>query len=584
MPVDPLDDATLRAALLPYRPDPAPFEAAVRTRLQTLEAERAADPLAGMSPWHRSAAASVPFPLIVGGPVSGPMAKLVATTGSTPLVSFLTFPAVSLFLLLGASIFSLAGMNAILRRGEPTPPDDAAQADAVRLWWTRHRWAAGLIYGASLSLMFVGATWIVFVGYIFSFGALLYGLASMGRLGIGNRQLVGRSCAFGLFMLWQVASVLTLRDQDLHFIDQNLIPAVFLLGVGLIATLSLIGTTLETSQRWRIVVLSIMPPLFALIMAPVLTLYLAPTLQPITTPEIKSYVESFDTAPDQMVSWRKWEIVARWAIETGFDPNLTRPRRLLNQTLAGPIDPFTLGSAIRVGLIPAARVASLPEYKQLRQQLLEPSPPGREPWPIYSLTQEDWVIRGSVLNGSLTRADRDQLEQRLHATMRYLIDHPSDAIAEALEITQLLAAIGRPVDPARYRTLIHGWLRRFHDTSGSPYQISGGFAKYLNLSSGSTETTEEAIELMEVYGIPDDLDINWVRSYVRQRGNRIGDQWIIAVARARLNDLPGVRSPTWIEILVAERTLIAALVLVGLCAIATLASPPVRRNSQESVD
>ena len=82
---------------------------------------------------------------------------------------------------------------------------------------------------------------------------------------------------------------------------------------------------------------------------------------------------------------------------------------------------------------------------------------------------------------------------------------------------------------------------------------------------------------MEIYGIPDDLDLNWVRSFLRPMWIRQSpEKWMAAVTLDRLNRLPGVTQPTWLETMYYERSLLAAVVLVGLCIYATLSSPKPR--------
>lgn len=49
-----------------------------------------------------------------------------------------------------------------------------------------------------------------------------------------------------------------------------------------------------------------------------------------------------------------------------------------------------------------------------------------------------------------------------------------------------------------------------------------------------------------------------------------------AVTLDRLNRLPGVTQSTWLEAMYYERSLLAAMVLVGLCVHATLSSPQPR--------
>jgi hypothetical protein len=79
---------------------------------------------------------------------------------------------------------------------------------------------------------------------------------------------------------------------------------------------------------------------------------------------------------------------------------------------------------------------------------------------------------------------------------------------------------------------------------------------------------------MEIYGVPDDLDLNWVRAFLRPAVYRFGsEKWIAAATLDRLNHIPGVTRPTWLDYLYYERSLLAAAVLVGLCFYATLSSP-----------
>jgi hypothetical protein len=86
---------------------------------------------------------------------------------------------------------------------------------------------------------------------------------------------------------------------------------------------------------------------------------------------------------------------------------------------------------------------------------------------------------------------------------------------------------------------------------------------------------------MQIYGAPGGLDLNWVRSFLRPRSiQSADDRMIAAVTLARLNHLPGVARPTWVEVLYYERSLIAAVVLIGLCLYATLVSPPATAASR----
>ena len=109
--------------------------------------------------------------------------------------------------------------------------------------------------------------------------------------------------------------------------------------------------------------------------------------------------------------------------------------------------------------------------------------------------------------------------------------------------------------------------------------MAGGFQDYSvgDVQVGSLRATSCAVELMEIYGIPDNLDLNWVRSFLRPLWMRQApEKWMAAVTLTRLNRLPGVTHPTWLEAIYYERSLLAAVVLIGLCIYATLSSPKPR--------
>jgi hypothetical protein len=191
-------------------------------------------------------------------------------------------------------------------------------------------------------------------------------------------------------------------------------------------------------------------------------------------------------------------------------------------------------------------------------------------------------VRAAVLRNDLSPQERDLLEQRLHATLETnLSDDPDVVLDEPLRVTQLLEVIGCPANRDQYRERVHDLLRKFHTTNTGGFRFAGGFKEYLSWPTetwlaqpGSLRPTSCAVELMEIYGVPSDLDLNWVRSFLRPSVFRFGDEkWIAAATLDRLNHIPGVTRPTWLDCLYYERSLLAAAVLVGLCLYATLSAP-----------
>lgn len=641
MSVNLIPEADLRQALRPYHCDPAAFEAEVRRRLAAAETrlapvERAPDPFVGVSPWLRSVATFLPLGMLLGCRTAPPSATREATARWGPgLLGYLTFPAVSLFFLMGAAVFGVLGLRRVKDENHGTLDDQEARTEAIRQWWSDNRRGAQGVFAVSLILALIGKAWLLFLFYVVSFGILLYCVAAFARRGVGDRQFVAATCASGLMFLGQLAAFSGIGVQDIHFLDQRLVAAVFFAGalvllpfgpvagpstvvplvrlpirswIMMAITTGLLLTTWLISPSKNALLLGlllIVPALFlvrvaatgrqiragggghgrlafvALLLVPLIGWLASSILLPATPTRIRNYVESFDHAEYSTVSWRRWEIVADWARRTTPDLDLAKPRQLLAREIAGDQNPFILGNATRAGLLQRDQVGQLRNYSDLLQSLVEEAPQGLTPRSITSLQQRDWVIRAAVLHGDLSPAERDRLAARLQVTLEELGDAPYVGVEAVLRATQLLAVLGRPVDIDRERARVHDLLRKFHTTSGGGFELAGGFRTYLPSTTkswismpGDLEPTAYAVELMEIYGIPDGIDLNWVRSYLRPTfSRRSDDQWAAAATLDRLNHLPGAPSPTWTDRLHHERPLLAALVLVGLCLYATLCSP-----------
>ncbi|HBO42920.1 MAG TPA: hypothetical protein DD670_03095 [Planctomycetaceae bacterium] len=587
MSVKLVPEEDLRAALRPHRADVNEFEAGIRARIKAGTKARKHQDSEEQLPLLRVAAAVLPWPLIAGDKVAGGTPTLASVTLAQKLLGYVALPAISLFCLAGAALFSAAKIHGIQKDNRPDIANEEEMRDAVRQWWSRYKWVAWLVFAAVLILPIIGSTWLLFLLLLISFGSLLCVLSGFAKLGVGNRLMIGQSCMTGMVLLGQAMMNPYAGKRDIHFVDQRLITVVLFIG-----TLILVPFVVSSKKR-----LGIPGPRFAgrrhwiwgltfvSIVVPIIMWFTNQIWWPATPSRIKGYVESFPEGPFPSITWRDWEIAASWTIEEGLDPDLSRARRLLADEIdhrtSGSQFPRVLGSAFRVGLVRTDQIDQLAAIEANRQfvafeairQSLIPKASSRQPYPITSLNQQAWVIYALNQSGQLSPEDRDFLERRLLATLDKPVHETGDMLETALRVTQLLDVINRPIDRDQYRERVHQWLRRFHSKKTHFYQIAGGFEQYEGLSS-SLQVTSYAVELMEIYGIPDDLDLNWVRSYVRPLYWRpSNDKWIAAVTLDRLNALPGVTQPTWLEKLYYERSLMAAMVLVSLCIYATLSSP-----------
>jgi hypothetical protein len=627
-------EADLRAALRPYQVAAADFEAGIRQRIQAGEAASVNDPLADAPSWLRVAAAILPLPIMTGGKIAGSVLPLANASGISKLLGWVALPAFSLFVLPGAAIFGAAGIRRIQADNVPESKDLLATQEATRLWWQQNKWLASFFYATTLALAWLGATSLMLLVYLISLGVMLYVLSGLVKRGLGNRRLIGGSCVTGLSFLGQVSGFCTIGQRDIHFVDQTLLSAIFFGGMlllipligsyetirvpvggtqrrwlwvlvfaqwlmallawswqptlllaailfgaavlisAIVSTTIKYGSPLPINQRGRILVL-------LLVVVPTIAWFTNPIWRPTTPARIKTYVESFDKAPFSSSSWSHWEIVATWAIDSGLDPDLSQPRQLLAMEISGEKNPFVLGSAFRTGLVRLDQIdqlsGQLAGYDAQRRILLDGPQAIVETQPITSLEQYDWVIRASILRDDLTPAECDLLQKRLLVNLEQLWKSPYRQVAEALRVTQLLRVIGRPIDPNRYRQQVHGLLRELHTTDCGFFLDSGGFQPYLSSLAGDMQATACAVELMQIYGVPDGIDVNWVRSFLRPKFLRFGDDvYIAAAALARLNHLPGVSQPTWLDYVYYERSLIMAVLLVALCLYATLSSPAPR--------
>ncbi|MDZ4819571.1 MAG: hypothetical protein SGJ20_11415 [Planctomycetota bacterium] len=560
-----VSEEDIRAVLQPQRVDPGTFAAGVRERLSAQPEVK----IASLSPALQYAAAILPAGIISQKQLAE-IAGGAAPAKGSKLLAVLVYPAVCFFLLIGATLVSVFKIRGIQAQNLPDSTDGKQLVVRMKRWQNSQGWKMAALFVITVATMWYGATWLLFLGFIASFSVLIYVLRSLAKAGIGNRLVVGQSCFIGLIPLMSLGQIMAMRSQGIHFVEQSVLAAIVFAGVTILSGL----------------MVGIMPPghycrgtnpgraafILQVIICVGLSIWsLRPVIWPVTPQQMKDYVESFDHTSRGSVNAEYWEIVAEWTVESGLHPDFAKPEQLLAAEIAkDQPNPILLATGLRLGLLSAAQASTVYNYEGnlrfLRQQVeLD------RPFHVSLLIFYDWVIRTAVARGDLSGPQLDKLPNVLQRMLETADTAPDATLATVLQATRLLKVVGKPVDPIQYRRQVHDLLRRFHRTG------NGGFCYGPRESVGSARPTAYAIELMQIYGVPEGLDLNWVRSFLKPTWTlRPPEKYVLAVTLDRFNKLPGVAPPTWREILYYERTLLAAIVLIGLCIYATLLSPKPR--------
>ena len=145
MSVELVSESDLRAALRPHRVNANEFAAGIQTRIEAGviplqdESSQIDDPLLTV------AATFIPWPLITGGKIAGGGTKLSSLTLAQKLLGYAALPAISLFLLVGATFFSARKIHKVQKENQSDINDAQEMQTAARQWWRSHRF--GRVHG-----------------------------------------------------------------------------------------------------------------------------------------------------------------------------------------------------------------------------------------------------------------------------------------------------------------------------------------------------------------------------------------------------------------------------------------------------
>lgn len=195
--------------------------------------------------------------------------------------------------------------------------------------------------------------------------------------------------------------------------------------------------------------------------------------------------------------------------------------------------------------------------------------------PLRPTRGDDYQIAMLVATRDLDDATRDRLARRVMAGLA----DPTFPLQDTAAAARWLDTIGRGALLDERRAAIHDLLVR-HQFLGS--LDPGGFAPRLDIAHSNHEANEDALDLMERFGVPAELDLPTLHRHLRRQGRLFtavplaesGYQLVAYVDRLRLERLlGGPPHRSLLRTLHEERAFVAMLLLVLLCVHATWAAP-----------
>ncbi len=568
-----IDEDLIRRALRGYGPNLRKFTTTIRDQIdqRSRQDASAAVPL-NHSRWSRIAASIIPLQAIqqLVGPSTTSVTNASLATAKLSLtakiLAAISFPVVALFLMLGATAF---GMFRIRRSAISTNANADLQRSATQA--VSHWWRGELIAQVSLAFLIFAAlwfnlTWCIYVVFFVS-GCLTVTLISMlARTGQIDRRQIANCLIPSLIFLIQPLMMLSHHSIGLHIIDPMATVLVLILG-----TIGLALYVRFTCKNQTFLHKDAMT--FLLVISFALFIGLSNSFWwPISQNTIKSNVENFDKAPYKSADWQHWSIGAQWLRDNHVQLDLSKPKSFLEKSLATEINPLILAVAFENGLIDAKRVAELVDLQATKRRCL--SPYSRDQL-LMNVSQQSFQLESLYRLEELSNQDVDFLKHRLLLTLQ-TNDRSTQQLDEIVAILRLLKSLGRPCEDPKIFAQLRSLLVSFQRTQPRAFQQTGGFALYPTLPFPDLKGTCDGIELMQLCGIPDDLDVIALRSFLVPIDS---DRFVVrqgimkAVARQQLSAIDDVPKVRWFDYLIYEHGILMACLTIALCFYALKVAP-----------
>lgn len=182
----------------------------------------------------------------------------------------------------------------------------------------------------------------------------------------------------------------------------------------------------------------------------------------------------------------------------------------------------------------------------------------------------------------LSALEREQMAENALAAWPTTGEH--GALGDAAMLMRVLERLDRGDLVAGQKEATHDLLVRYWVAPGVPGpfgQVGGFTANPEKFTTSFMDDTWAAIELMARVGVPEEIDLYWLRGYLKKESRSTplffellpSHRAMPRAALLRLEHELGLPSRSWVEAILAERLLIATLLLVALCLLAIRLAP-----------
>lgn len=562
----------------------------------------------------QQAAAVLPFGLL--GPTVFAMTKNASLKG---MGAVLALPALSLAMLGFGFVTAIRTLLGI--QGQQSDCEQEARA-ASNQWWKAHGPHCAIAIGVLLLLAATQPTEALLVALLLSMVSVAGLISSMARSGAASRRNVAQFSASFLGMLLGIMLFIPnfavgLRTER---IPDNWIALTLLLGF-LVASLWA-SWSVRWSRTRKLIVISLGAA--SLVLSPIA---LVRIVRPPSRVELAAFVNDFDRPLTQPHHWEifghvgahlrnaKWTVnpqAARTRLETAWAEK-TKPAFGIDASL----NPFSLWAASRVDAIPSTMWPELSQADLCSYLLASDNP-------IRSVRLQSIFVQALEKTGPLSDVQRSHIEQRLLSgwptQIAPIAENSSEVevLRDMARRVELLDYLGRPISEETYRSSVHDALRAHwlglqqQRPFAAPFVAGAsmlvGSAKGMAANRASdhayVEPTCDAVQLMQRFGIPEDIDLERVVVFLRHAATPSAIEILAPKSIPILDTQPyryragaaldsllhsGLLDPRSKQnarlsaLLLGERVWLGTILLVALCLFAILRAPGAKMQPQPKV-